>query len=184
MELELCRLTYVTSFNVLVIPPDEYVDNVNDSVFTNYGAKLALSIALNSGGIVGGLDVNDAAYYEQLFSAIVMLFNDSLGVHPEYDGYSGDVVKQADVVLLHYPLGMEMSPEVQRADLDYYSERTDVNGPAMTWGMHAIGYRDLMDLDEASSFLNRSFADNMNAPFNVWTESVCVTILFCISFYI
>ena len=51
----------------------------------------------------------------------------------EYEGYPGDVVKQADVVLLHYPLGMDMPEDVQARDLDFYSEVTDIGGPAMTW---------------------------------------------------
>jgi hypothetical protein len=57
--------------------------------------------------------------------------------------------------------------------LDYYSERTDaVNGPAMTWGMHAISYLDLMEVDKAAKFFNNSYQDNMHAPFQVWTEVV------------
>jgi hypothetical protein len=38
------------------------------------------------------------------------------------------------VVLLHYPLDLEMDETLQRADLEFYSERTDSHGPAMTWG--------------------------------------------------
>lgn len=59
------------------------------------------------------------------------------------------MVKQADVVLLHYPLDMAMPTELQRRDLEYYSQWTDPAGPAMTWGMHCIGYLDLEDRDKA-----------------------------------
>lgn len=52
-------------------------------------------------------------------------------------------IKQADVVLLPYPLGYKMSETVQLSDLKYYSERTDAHGPAMTYSMHAIGWLDL-----------------------------------------
>merc|ERR1712176_1572635 len=65
---------------------------------------------------------------------------------------------------------MEMPAEVRRADLEYYAPRTDVNGPAMTWGMHAVGYLELNDLEKASENFNRSFA-NAQEPFNVWTET-------------
>merc|ERR1712146_584355 len=44
------------------------------------------------------------------------------------------------------------------------------NGPAMTWGMHAIGYLELDDYQKADANFNRSFA-NAQEPFNVWTET-------------
>ncbi|CAM9360841.1 unnamed protein product, partial [Ectocarpus fasciculatus] len=155
-----------------VIPPDEYVDHVNDSVYTNYVASQALRFAVLAGTALQDISAVDAKTYSDLADAIVILFNETLGIHPEYDGYSGDVVKQADVVLLHYPLGMDMPLDVLKADLDYYSNLTDPGGPAMTWGMHSIGYRDLIDLDLAANYFNLSFADNVNAPFNVWSEGV------------
>ncbi len=48
------------------------------------------------------------------------------------------------MVLLHYPFGMPMTPEVQKADLDFYSTVTDPGGPAMTWVSHhtMIHHRD------------------------------------------
>ena len=46
-------------------------------------------------------------------------------------------------MLLGFPLEVEMPPKVREQDLRYYGERTDANGPAMTWGMHAIGYLQL-----------------------------------------
>ena len=157
-----------------MIPPDEYVDHVNDSVFTNYGAKLALQNAINAGLLVGGISEENSLLYKKLANAVVILFNETLGIHPEYDGYEcdGQMIKQADAVLLHFPLSMEMSQEVQKSDLDYYSKFTDPEGPAMTWGMHSIGYRDLLELDLAGNYFDKSFSDNVFAPFNVWTESV------------
>jgi hypothetical protein len=51
------------------------------------------------------IDCELCATYSQLASDLVILWNETLGIHPEYFNYSGQVVKQADVVLLHYPLG-------------------------------------------------------------------------------
>lgn len=42
-------------------------------------------------------------------------------------------MKQADAVMLGYPLGLPMSPEIRRNDLEAYEPVTDPNGPAMTW---------------------------------------------------
>jgi protein-glucosylgalactosylhydroxylysine glucosidase len=110
--------------------------------------------------------------YNRLANALVILFDADRGVHPEYQGYAGELIKQADVVLLHYPLGMDMPDEVRKADLEYYSARTDLNGPAMTWGMHSIGFLDLHDDLNAAKYFNMSFQDNMHEPLQVWTETV------------
>lgn len=153
-----------------VIPPDEYVDHVNDSVYTNYGAKCALQFVVQAADLLD-ITLTKRDSYETLSEALVMIVDEELGIHPEYLGYNGSLVKQADVVLLHYPWNMPMSAEMQRADLEYYSTRTDENGPAMTWGMHSIGHKDLNQLDEAAQFFNKSFQLNMQEPFMVWTET-------------
>ncbi|CAB1322595.1 unnamed protein product [Coregonus sp. 'balchen'] len=41
--------------------------------------------------------------------------------------------QQADTVMLGYPLGLPMTPEVRRNDLEFYEAVTDPGGPAMTW---------------------------------------------------
>ena len=48
------------------------------------------------------------------------------------------MIKQADTVLLLYPLEWPMSNEVAANTLDYYAARTDPDGPAMTDAVHAI----------------------------------------------
>jgi len=45
----------------------------------------------------------------------------------------GHPVKQADTVMLGYPLGLPMTLEVRRNDLEAYEPVTDPDGPAMTW---------------------------------------------------
>lgn len=42
-------------------------------------------------------------------------------------------MKQADTVMLGYPLGFKMPLEVRKNDLEVYEPVTDPNGPAMTW---------------------------------------------------
>lgn len=46
---------------------------------------------------------------------------------------TGSEVKQADAILVGFPLGLPMSPEVRRNDLECYEAVTDPHGPAMTW---------------------------------------------------
>jgi len=50
-----------------------------------------------------------------------------------FGSHTGQPVKQADTVMLGYPLGLTMPTEVRRNDLEAYEPVTDPNGPAMTW---------------------------------------------------
>jgi protein-glucosylgalactosylhydroxylysine glucosidase len=150
-----------------VIPPDEYHDHVNDSVFTNAAAIMSLDAATPAAGFLGEKPDPE---WERVARSLVVLLDKARGIHPEFEGYKGDEIKQADVVLLGYPLGLNMTRKVRANDLDYYARRTDADGPAMTWGMHSIGYLDLGRYDEAASLFNRSFA-NIKYPFGVWSET-------------
>lgn len=42
-------------------------------------------------------------------------------------------MKQADVVLLGYPVPFSLSPRVRRKNLEIYEAVTSPQGPAMTW---------------------------------------------------
>lgn len=52
---------------------------------------------------------------------------------------TGSEVKQADAILVGFPLGMPMSPEVRLNDLECYAAVTDPLGPAMTWVRMPLG---------------------------------------------
>lgn len=90
-----------------VIPPDEYVDHVDDSVYTNFAAAEALRFTLRAAEETGTV-LGHAEAYAELATALVILFNEELGIHPEYLGYNGSTIKQADAVMLHYPWGLQV----------------------------------------------------------------------------
>jgi len=97
-------------------------------------------------------------------------FDSANNRHPEFDYYRGQQVKQADVVLLVYPLMVNMSKEVQLNDLLYYSKRTDPDGPAMTYSMFAINWLSLNVPQNATAEFARSYA-NIQPPFSIWSET-------------
>lgn len=72
---------------------------------------------------------------------------------------------------LEVPFG-NSTPAVRANDLNYYATVTDGGGPAMTWGMFAVGYIELGAGYEAlaAANFNRSYA-NAQPPFLVWTET-------------
>jgi trehalose/maltose hydrolase-like predicted phosphorylase len=151
-----------------VIPPDEYAENINNSIYTNVIAQITFEFAEE---LAKDLGKTIPANWTQIAKNLYMPKNGSL--HLEYEGYDGRVIKQADVVLLGYPLGWrEIDPESRRTDLNFYEKITDGNGPAMTWGMHCVGFLELDGQDTQKSYglFNRSYA-NVKDPYFVWTES-------------
>jgi trehalose/maltose hydrolase-like predicted phosphorylase len=85
----------------------------------------------------------------------------------------GSKIKQADVILLGFPLEAEWVPPATRVNnLHLYQNVTDAGGPAMTWGMFAVGYIELgpQFAGAAAANFNRSFS-NAQPPFLVWTET-------------
>lgn len=86
--------------------------------------------------------------------------------HLEFDGYTmGEMIKQADVVLLGYPIMHVTDPVVRKNDLEIYENVTRLDGPAMTWSMHAIGHLELNEEAKAEVLLNRSYQPYIVEPF-------------------
>ena len=80
---------------------------------------------------------------------------------------SGQTIKQADVVLLGFPLMHVTDPIKRQRDLDVYENVTRSNGPAMTWSMHAIGHIELGNMEKAEEMFNRSYQPYKMEPFKV-----------------
>jgi hypothetical protein len=71
-------------------------------------------------------------------AAKIDVATDPDGTHPEYPGYAGQPVKQADTVLMTYPYGYVTDAGAAAADLDRYMPVTDTGGPAMTASVEAV----------------------------------------------
>jgi trehalose/maltose hydrolase-like predicted phosphorylase len=152
-----------------VIPPDEYVEQVNDSVYTNVGARDSLRYAIQAAALVGQ---HASPKWSTVADGLRVLFDRSLGIHPEYAGYPGDAVKQADVTLLSYPWENAQSAAVTEADLDYYVPRTDPGGPSMTDAIHSVLSSQLGIAGcPAFTFTRRSVDPFMRAPYDQFSEA-------------
>ncbi|NXQ18088.1 PGGHG glucosidase, partial [Peucedramus taeniatus] len=151
-----------------VMPPDEYHSQVDNSAYTNAVARRSLNFATD---MARDLLFPVPEEWEDRARKIKVPFDEERKYHPEYDGYSpGEPVKQADVVLLGFPLMHPMSAEVRRNDLEMYEPVTDPAGPAMTWSMFAVGWLELKELQRAWSQLEKCFS-NITEPFKVWVEN-------------
>ena len=114
---------------------DEYNPNVNDEVYTNVAARTTLLDAIAA---ARALHLTPPATWARIAANIVVPFDLKLGVHPEFRGYLGQLIKQADVTLLPYPWAYRMPPSIAASDLDYYVPRTDPGGPSMSDAINSI----------------------------------------------
>jgi trehalose/maltose hydrolase-like predicted phosphorylase len=120
-----------------VTDPDEENPDVSDAAFTNAGAKTTLQDAIAAAAALGQ---TPPASWSKIAAGLTVptAVRSGARIHPEYSGYGGQLVKQADVTLLQYPWQLPMSPSVAQGDLNYYVPRTDPMGPSMSDAVNEI----------------------------------------------
>lgn len=168
------RLTFDNQVGIYtindVMPPDEYQYPVNNSVYTNVVAKTTLEFAIY---VCDLLKEPYPTTWNNIVNNIIIPFDKELQYHPEFDGFDiknkSSFVKQADTILINYPFLYPMKERVKSNDLQFYSECTDIDGPAMTNSMFTIGWLDVGQHSNAKSSFEKNF-DNIQEPFKVWSE--------------
>jgi protein-glucosylgalactosylhydroxylysine glucosidase len=104
---------------------------------------------------------------------IKVLYDARLDYHPQYEDYTfGTEIKQADAVLVGYPLLFPMDLSTRINDLQFYGNATRDSGPAMSCSMYAINYLDVDDETKANAMLISSYKPFIRRPFNVWSEVI------------
>ncbi|XP_065085589.1 protein-glucosylgalactosylhydroxylysine glucosidase-like [Ochlerotatus camptorhynchus] len=158
-----------------IMGPDEDHYNVSNNAFTNVVAAHNLMFGDFAGclceGIVGATK-EERAQFTEVAKGMTLLHDEEKDFYPQFEGYQqGTPIKQADVVLLGYPLEFPMNSSTKANNLEIYSKVTRSNGPAMTWAMHTIGHLELGQMVEAENMFTKSYQQYMRAPYNVWSEN-------------
>lgn len=149
-----------------VVCADEYAEGVDDNAFTNGAAMRTLQDAAKAAAICG---VKVPAIWKEIASKLrIPKFED--GVTMEYEGYNGQIIKQADANLLVYPLNLITRPEEIRKDLEYYEDKIDKIGPAMSFSVLALQYARLGESEKAYDLFVQSYRPNQLPPFGVLSE--------------
>ena len=127
-----------------VMPPDEYVDGVDDGILANAGASIILRKAAAMAKAAGR---QPGANWSAVADKIYIPFSQERQYHPEYDGFvpnghapsrecngghCASKVKQADAILIGFPYDFNMSNTVRKNDLTIYENCTDGGSVAMT----------------------------------------------------
>jgi trehalose/maltose hydrolase-like predicted phosphorylase len=149
--------------------PDEYSNYKNDAVFTNAGAATTLRNAAKAAGVLGE---RAPGAWTAVADGLRIPYDKGTKVFRQYDGYDGAPIKQADAVLLMYPLEWPMPDEAAANTLDYYAARSDPDGPAMTDSVHAV---DAAAIGKPGcvthTYLMRSIRPFVRGPFALFSEA-------------
>ncbi|WP_234314833.1 discoidin domain-containing protein [Streptomyces sp. NRRL F-5135] len=152
-----------------VAGPDEYSNGVTDAVFTNAGAATALRAATRAAALVGEPAPGS---WTRIADRIRIPYDAERKIYLQYAGYTGSAIKQADTVLLTYPLEWPMPAGAAAATLDYYAARTDPDGPAMTDSVHAIDAAVVGAPGCATyTYLRRAVEPFVRGPFALFSEA-------------
>lgn len=150
-----------------MVGSDEYAENIDNDAYTNGMAITVLRYAAKAARV---LDKAPNPDWEHVADNIpIEKFED--GTTREYSTYEGELIKQADVNLLSFPLDIIRDEKQIKKDLEYYEKVMDPNGPAMGFCVLSTLYARLGEEEKAVSNFSKSYAPNKVPPFGVLAET-------------
>ncbi len=150
-----------------VIGANEYLENVDNNAYTN---GMAITVLKYATAAANELEMSPDPMWEEVANNIPIEKFEN-GVTRENSTYNGEMIKQADVNLLAFPLEIVNDPESIKKDLSYYENKMDPNGPAMGFSVLATLYAKLGNSSEAYKIFTQSYSPNGLPPFNVLAET-------------
>lgn len=151
-----------------VVAADEWAENVDDNAYTNGVAKLNLHTASQAAALLG--ETANPQWNEVAEQLVLLSLPD--GVTREHASYNGQLIKQADVNLLAYPLKLITEPKQIAKDLAYYQTKVpERDTPAMTQAIFSLLYARLGDTTKATHYFQDAYLPNLNPPFRVIAET-------------
>ena len=150
-----------------VVGANEFAANVDDNAFTNGSAITNLRFATLA---AKKLNKTPNPEWEAIADKIVIhRFED--GTTKENKNYKGEIIKQADVNLLSYPLNIISDKTSIEKDLKYYEPKLAPEGPAMGKSVFAVIYARQGNAREAYRLFKESYEPNKRPPFGALAEA-------------
>ncbi len=150
-----------------VIGANEWEENIDNNAFTNGMVKTVMEYASLAAEALGEEANPDWRHVAN--NIPILQFPD--GTTKENETYAGQIIKQADVNLLSYPLKVVTDKENIIKDLNYYEPRLSKDGPAMGGAILSVLAARLGDPERAYKMFNKSYQPNELPPFNVIAET-------------
>lgn len=150
-----------------VIGANEWQENIDNNAFTN---GIAITVLRQAARAARELGLTADPDWEHVADNIpILTFPD--GTTRENATYDGEVIKQADVNLLAFPLSFITDRERIAKDLRYYESRMSPEGPAMGLSVLAALHARLGNTEKAYDFFLGSYRKNEVPPFGVLAET-------------
>ncbi len=150
-----------------VVGANEWEENIDNNAFTNGVAITSLRYADQA---ARELDIEPNNDWLHVADNIPILkFAD--GTTRENRTFEGQMIKQADVNLLAYPLDIVNEKDDIIRDLNYYESRMSPNGPAMGFCVLATLYAKTGNPEKAYDTFIDSYRLNAVPPFGVLSET-------------
>ena len=149
-----------------VVGANEFAPNVNDNAFTNGAAITALEFAIKAAKEIG--EIPNPTW--QLVSEKIKILKLKDGTTKEHENYNGEIIKQADVNLLSFPLNIINDKAAILKDLKYYEPKLSKEGPAMGKSIFSVLYARQGDVTNAYRLFKESYVPNQQAPFGALSE--------------
>jgi len=150
-----------------VVGANEFAPNVTDNAFTNAAAITALNYAIEASKVLEH-PINEN--WKDVADNLRILKMDN-GTTKEHANYDGEIIKQADVNLLAFPLNVVNEKAQIIKDLEYYEPKLSPEGPAMGKAIFAVIYARLGNAEEAYRLFKESYMPNKRPPFGALAES-------------
>lgn len=150
-----------------VIGANEFQENIDNNAFTNGMVKTVLEFSSLAAEELG--NVPDPKWREIAANIPIPKFPDE--TTRENATYNGEIIKQADVNLLAYPLNIVSVKEDIVRDINYYEPKLAPDGPAMGKAILAVLYARLGEEEKALQMFQESYKPNELPPFNVLAET-------------
>jgi protein-glucosylgalactosylhydroxylysine glucosidase len=150
-----------------VVCADEWAENVDDNAYTNGMAKEVLGFATEAAQKLGMTP--NPAWAEVQKGLVLLKLPD--GTTQEHATYKGEIIKQADVNLLSYPMHQVTDPATIKKDLDYYEAKMAPDGPAMSQAILCILHARANNTAKAKALFTQSYKPNEVPPFGVLAET-------------
>lgn len=150
--------------------PDEYANHIDNGAYTNAAIVSTMNIAQ---AVYSHLDKTQPEILAKVAGAMyIPRSKDDNNIILEYSGMPAAVeVKQADVVMLTYPLEYGLDELVAEENMRYYSMKQASFGPAMTWPIFSAVSSIVSELGCSSqSYLVKAAKPFLRGPFAQFLE--------------
>ena len=151
--------------------PDEFANHVDNGAYTNTGIVLVMRWAQTAGSILG--KQVPKIYHDIETAMFLPTAENTQNITLEYSGMNSSVgIKQADVIMMTYPLENELIDQDQAyINMEFYSMKQVGYGPAMTFPIFSIVASNLAFTGCASqSYLHKAIQPFLRGPFAQFAE--------------